>query len=355
MKQRSLIIIAGIIISVFTVSFLVLRTGKKESIGPGNVLGETKEVLVQKMTPTPFPFAEMTIPFLRSRAYDSQLGELIQAYKGQGYTAYTTHFISDGLRINALMAKPHGPQPVSGWPAVVFVHGYIPPKQYDTLGPQYKDYVDYLARNGLVVLKIDLRGHGNSEGEAGGGYFGSDYVVDTLSAYNALSALDGVNARAIGLWGHSMAGNIVLRAAAAKPAIPAVVIWSGAVYTYTDMAAYRIRDASYVPPPSGAPSAGRRRELMEKMGTPSAQSLFWQQVAPTTYLSDLTGAIAVYHAEDDPVVSIDYTRNLKRLLDQTNVVHEIIEYPSGGHNLSGASFAQAMDRTVTFYQTHLPH
>ena len=49
--------------------------------------------------------------------------------------------------------------------------------------------MDYLAQNGFVVFKIDLRGHGDSEGEPGGGYFGADYVTDTLNAHSALETL----------------------------------------------------------------------------------------------------------------------------------------------------------------------
>src|SRR5690606_32073025 len=99
-----------------------------------------------------------------------------------------------------------------------------PPSQYSTV-TQYDDYIDFLARSGFVVFKIDLRGHGDSEGEAGGGYYGSDYIVDTLNAYSALEHADFVNPHAIGLWGHSMAGNVVLRSMVAKPDIPAAVIW----------------------------------------------------------------------------------------------------------------------------------
>src|SRR5690606_8606887 len=105
-----------------------------------------------------------------------------------------------------------------------------------------------LARNGFVVFKIDLRGHAESEGEAGGGYYGSDYVVDTLNARAALASSDFVNPKKIGHWGHSMAGNVTSRALAAMPEIPAVTIWGGAVYTYSDMQKYGIDDNSYRPP-----------------------------------------------------------------------------------------------------------
>jgi uncharacterized protein len=301
----------------------------------------------------PMPFREMTVPHLREREYSSRLGTLEELSANDSYTSYLTNYDSDGFSINALLTRPAGEMPEGGWPAVVFIHGYIPPTLYQTVGPQYTDYVDYLARNGFVVLKIDLRGHGESEGEPGGGYYGADYVVDALNAYAALQQTEYVNPRAIGMWGHSMAGNILMRSLAAKTDIPAIVIWAGAVYTYEDQRKYGIDDNSYRPPMNDARRQQRRRELFEKHGSPSAASPFWKLVAPTNYLNDIRGAIQIHHAVDDTVVNIGYNRDLAALLDKTNIPHELYEYSSGGHNLTGASFNQAMQRTVEFYQKYL--
>ncbi|OGK18133.1 hypothetical protein A2866_06600 [Candidatus Roizmanbacteria bacterium RIFCSPHIGHO2_01_FULL_39_8] len=81
--------------------------------------------------------------------------------------------------------------------------------------------------------------------------------------------------------------------------------------------------------------------------------MFWQQLAPTNFLDDLKGAIQIHHAVNDPVVNIGYSRNLKSLLDKTPVIHELVEYQDGGHNLSGSPFNQAMQKTVDFFHTYL--
>ena len=105
---------------------------------------------------SPLPFIDLTIPFLRERKYQSALASLEKITQNPNYTSYLTSFTSDGLRINGLLTIPIGQKPVAGWSAIVFVHGYIPPKQYVTQ-EKYQDYVDFLARNGFVVFKIDLR------------------------------------------------------------------------------------------------------------------------------------------------------------------------------------------------------
>lgn len=239
------------------------------------------------------------------------------------------------------------PEGVVGWPAVVFVHGYIPPEEYQTL-VNYTSYVDYLARNGLVVFKIDLRGHDESEGETGGAYYSGDYVIDTLNAVTSLKNEDFVDPSRISLWGHSMAGNIVFRSFIAKSDIKKVVIWAGAGYTYTDLQEFRISDNSYRPPPANIERAKKRQQLRDLYGDFNPDSEFWKQVPATNYLEGVDGQIQVHHATNDNVVSIDYSRNLMSILEDTQIPHELFEYPSGGHNLTGNSFTQAMERTVGF-------
>ena len=316
------------------------------------VLENNPVVQVTQPTPTPFLFQEITIPYLRQRTYKSSLGSLVKTYENSNYTAYLTSYDSDGLKVNGLLTQPNGNSSSRGWPAIIFVHGYIPPRQYNTV-QNYYDYVDYLARNGFVVFKIDLRGNGSSEGEAGGAYYSADYVIDVLNAYSALQSSSFVNPDSIGLWGHSMAGNVAMRSFAAKPEIPAVVIWAGAVYSYTDMQEFGINDASYQPPGTSTERARRRMRIRDTYGEPTADHFFWQQMAPTNYLNDLKGAIQIHHAINDPVVNIEYSRNLISLLDKTNVPHELQEYSSGGHNLSGAAFNEAMQKTVEFFKKYL--
>lgn len=305
-----------------------------------------------KAAPTPFPFQELTIPDLRSREYKSALSDLQKVSENLNYTSYLTSYTSDGLKINGLITQPNSEKPSSGFPAIVFVHGYIPPNSYQTL-TRYVDHVDYLARNGFVVFKIDLRGHGDSEGEPGGAYYSNEYIIDVLNAHAALQSSNFINPQKIGLWGHSMAGNVTARALAVKPDIPAVVIWAGAVYTYKDLSQFGIQDASYQPQPSDTERQKKRQRLRELYGDPKDGNPFWEKVAPTNYLSDVKGAIQLHHAVNDDVVNIGYSRNFNSILDKTEIPHEIHEYPSGGHNIIGPSFTEAMQNTVNFFKEYL--
>ena len=162
------------------------------------------------------------------------------------YQQHLVSYLSEGNRIYGLLTIPNTKPPEGGYKAIVFNHGYIPPDSYRTT-ERYTAYVDYLARNGFVVFKIDFRGHGRSEGEPTGSYFSPVYTIDAIAALKSLQTLDFVDTQGIGMWGHSMAGNLVLRAMLIEPDIQAAVIWAGAVYSYDDLVAYGIDDDTFRP------------------------------------------------------------------------------------------------------------
>lgn len=344
-RKHNYLLAIILVIGVGAYTYITTTYPKKSAIF-SNIIPSTNP------TPTPMPFEELTIPYLRQRVYTSTLGSLERYAETSTYTSFLTTYQSDGLSIHGLLTQPKGTQPEIGWPAIVFIHGYIPPTLYKTT-ERYISYVDYLARNGFVVFKIDLRGHGESDGTPGGAYFSSDYIIDTLNAYAALETSGFVNPNKIGLWGHSMAGNITFRTLAVKPSIPVAVIWAGAVYSYIDQQKYGISDQSYRPPSFSTDLQNKRKKLIDTYGQPSAESQFWKLVMPTEYIADMKTAIQIHHAVNDDVVNIGYSRDLNALLNTTSVTHELYEYPNGGHNIEGNSFSTAMERTVEFYSKYL--
>lgn len=348
-KQKTILLVSLAILGLLLAVAVIKSSFPNLVMAPLGIKGDPAQNKDgQTETAEPFPFQELTIPYLKNRTYQSQLNDRQRVGGGPGYTNYLTGYSSDGLKINGLLAVPTGEMPEDGYPAVVFVHGYIPPTTYKT-EQNYNLYVDYLARRGLVVFKIDLRGHDQSEGEAGGSYYSGDYVVDVLNAYSALQNSELVNPDKVGLWGHSMAGNVVLRAMAAYPTIPRVVIWAGAVYSYEDFRTLGISDNSYRPPTQVSERRRQRDELFATYGQFDPNSWFWRQVPATNYLDDIRGEIQIHHAVDDGVVSIEYSRGLAEALAKTTIPHQLFEYASGGHNLTGSAFSQAMQRSSEFY------
>ena len=132
------------------------------------------------------------------------------------------------------MTVPAGPKPATGWPAIIFNHGFIPPAQYRTT-ERYVAYVDAIARSGYIVFKSDYRGHGSSEGPPEGGYGTPGYTDDVLNALASVKAYKDTDPNRIGIWGHSMGGQLTLRAMVVSKDIKAGVIWGGVVAPYPDI------------------------------------------------------------------------------------------------------------------------
>jgi hypothetical protein len=97
-------------------------------------------------TPTPTPLHSLAIEYMRRQTYPgSEITIEENLEPGSNYDRYIASYLSDGLRIYAFLTVPQGQKPDSGWPVVIFNHGYIPPEQYRTT-ERYVAYVDAFAR-----------------------------------------------------------------------------------------------------------------------------------------------------------------------------------------------------------------
>ncbi|HSM71271.1 MAG TPA: alpha/beta fold hydrolase, partial [Anaerolineales bacterium] len=208
-------------------------------------------------TPTPHP---MSIQALRDGDHPgSDIVIVNELDRGANYRRFYAYYLSEGLKIYALLTVPDGEPPEGGFPAIVFNHGYIPPDVYKTT-ERYIAYVDQIARAGYIVFRIDYRGHDNSEGEPRSAYSDPGYAVDVLNAVASLKKYPLANPDKIGMWGHSMGGYLTLRSMVVSPDIKAGVIWAGVVGSYPDMINYwRRNNSSFTPPPTSSVSRGWRQ------------------------------------------------------------------------------------------------
>jgi dipeptidyl aminopeptidase/acylaminoacyl peptidase len=301
---------------------------------------------------------EITIDYLRDlEITGSEITFEEQLPNGANYYQHLVSYISEGNKIFGLLTIPFPEPPEGGYKAIVFNHGYIPPAAYRTT-ERYAAYVDHLASNGFVVFKIDYRGHGHSQGEPSGTYFSPAYTIDAIAALKSLQTMDIVDPQGIGMWGHSMAGNLVLRAMLIEPDIKAGVIWAGAVYSYDDFAEYGITDNTYRPPATPqteqTPDPRRgTRAIFETYGRPDTQVDYWKAVSLTENIQFLNSPLQIHHAQDDTVVTIGYSHDLAAVLQENGKQYDLFSYEGGGHNLISPYFNQAIQRTVNFFRDNL--
>jgi len=269
---------------------------------------------------------------------------------GVNYNRYYVSYLSEGLKIYALMTVPMGEKPATGWPVIIFNHGFIPPDVYVST-ERYVAYVDLIARNGYIVFRSDYRGHGNSEGEANGAYSNPDYTVDVLNALATMKRYPDADPDRIGMWGHSMGGYITLRSMVISKDIKASVIWGGVVASYPDLLTRWRRgpNASITPTPS---PRSWRLSLIQQYGSPEENPAFWNSISANSYLSDISGPLQLHHGTADEEVPLEFSELLfYQMLDAQKYV-ELYKYDGDNHNISN-NFSTAMQRSIEFFDKYV--
>jgi uncharacterized protein len=316
------------------------------TIEPTRLPTETPTV-TPTATPVPNP---MSIEAMRAGEYPGSDIVIVQELAvGSNYRRYYAYYLSQGLKIYALLTVPNGEKPAGGWPAIVFNHGYIPPQVYVTT-ERYIAYVDRLAKAGYIVFRIDYRGHDRSEGVASGAYSSPGYTVDVLNAVSSLQRFPDVNPDKIGMWGHSMGGYLTLRSMVISREIKAGVIWGGVVGSYADML-YNWRRSGVTASPDSS-RGGWRLGWINQYGTPDENLEFWNSVSANAYLKDLSGPIQLQHSVTDEDVPVEFSQTLEKQIQAVGGTVELYTYEGDDHDIT-RNFTRAMDRTVAFFDTYL--
>lgn len=301
---------------------------------------------------TPASTNPLSIDYLRSRKYqgsDIKIEETLNP--GSNYNRYIVSFVSDGLKEFAYMTVPKTQKPGSGFPVIIFNHGYQVPELYTPDG-NYIAYMDALAKSGYIVFKPDYRGNGKSEGAPGSTYFSANYIIDDLNAIASIKKYPDANPNKIGVWGHSMGGSISLKVTEIAD-IKATVIWGGVVGSYTDIIYNWQNKVSYKPDREDLYLRNLTlAELLAANGTPSQNPGFWNSIDPTFQLKYIKTPVQLHVGLSDNQVPPEFSKSLYKKLADSGKNVEYFEYPGANHDIN-QSFSLAMKRTVDFYDKYL--
>ncbi|QQG42088.1 MAG: alpha/beta hydrolase [Candidatus Woesebacteria bacterium] len=341
--------VAGIIVAILIIliGWISIKNGTIKNIN--SVIPNIQTQLSDYVIPS----EPLSIKFMRAQNYpgsDIKIEETLAP--GSNYSRHIVSYYSDGLKEFALMTIPQSPKPQNGFPVIIFNHGYIIPEKYTPDG-NYISYVDALSKAGYIVFKPDYRGNGKSEGIPGSSYFSPNYAIDVLNAIGSVKKFVAADPGRVGIWGHSMGANIVIRVSEISPEIKATVIWGGVVGSYSDILYNWQNRVTYKP---NAEDLYLRnlgsQDLLSKNGTPSQNSAFWNSIDPTTNLNFIKAPIQIHVGLADPQVPPDFSKNLfNKLSDQKKLV-EYFEYSGANHDIN-QSFGLAMQRTIEFFDRYL--
>src|SRR6266540_5238173 len=109
------------------------ETSDPASLPRSPISGFSSDVALHVLSPTSAASTSLALEInaMRARQYPGS-DILIESAldPGVNYSRYYVSYLSEGLKIYALMTVPSGQKPATGWPVIIFNHGFIPPDVY---------------------------------------------------------------------------------------------------------------------------------------------------------------------------------------------------------------------------------
>ncbi|EOZ98614.1 hypothetical protein A33Q_1268 [Indibacter alkaliphilus LW1] len=161
-----------------------------------------------------------------------------------------------GINLSGTLTIPHGDGP---FPALILVSGSGPQDRNSSIFDHEPFWVlaDFFSSNGVLVLRYDERGVGESEGDFSAAT-SEDFKNDAQHAISFLRTLDIVDPDKIGMLGHSEGGMIawMMAAEAQESPLDFVISLAGPVIAIPELMAKQTEDISR--------STGNPKELVER-------------------------------------------------------------------------------------------
>lgn len=305
---------------VLTVNLWSWRSKHINEVSPSKVANESsmKEIVGSRF-----------IMDLRDREYRGGKIEIEETLTSQnGYTGYIFSYPSDGLKIYGRMNIPEGNGP---FPVIILNHGYFNQSSFSP-GDGTQTMADILVRNGYLTLAPDYRGFGKSENDVDGSRgHNPNYAIDVLNLLASVPNFQKADNKRIGMWGHSMGGEVSLRTVEATDKIKAVVLWAP---TSTN-------------PSENSSFYGRNRRVTPSSGRDDGA------VSSENDLGFITAPISLHQGLSDTEVDPEWSKRLNEVLESEGKTVEYFEYPGQDHNFRNLGWDVVSKRTVDFFDKYL--
>jgi uncharacterized protein len=319
-------------------------------IMPEKIAKSSKPTVTPLPTMNPSPLAITT---MREKSYPGSAITISQTLSsGTNYSRYVVSYKSDGFTIYGLLTVPIGKKPAKGWPVILFNHGYIPPASYST-SSSYAVMIDPLAASGYIVFAPDYRGNDDSQGKPTQPYITPDYVTDSMNALSSIKKYKDANPNNIGVFGHSMGGNIALHELVMTHDFKAAELMAGVVGNETDLLSWwHNRIAAHSIVGNDLDTSYVVEQMIKDHATPATNPTYWNAIDPTKFVSDITTPVQIQVGNADTEVPPEFSSTLDTSLQKAQKIVDYHIYPGADHNLSPDT-SSAMAETIRFFNKYL--
>jgi len=322
-------------------------------------------------TPTPTPIKYplsldpnvLSIDALRARPYGGSGIKITKTVAtNEAYKQVLIEYSSDGLKITGTMNIPRGLGP---FPVVILDHGYFKPSEYKT-GDGSSRAADAFARHGYLTIAPDYRCYAGSQCGSNPFYIG--YAIDVLNLIAQVSTVPDADVTRIGIWGHSMGGEITLRVLAINDDLKVAALY-GAL-TGDDQVHYCWLIGCRTPTVPTAPTREAQLQLqrveidpdfLQSIPAPVASNdnglgklhdIFLKSSA-SHRLANITAPVIIHHGEADDIVPIEWSVDLANSLTALGKTAQLYTYPGETHVFAGWGWQLFMTRTLSFFDEYL--
>ena len=234
-------------------------------------------------------------------------------------------FDSNGLKIFGVIHRPKGSSNELR-PAVVIYHGFVGSK--DQPHRIFVTLAERLAQAGIVSLRIDLPGRGDSEGES------IDITVegDMQAAQKALDVLvaqPGVDPHRLGLVGLSWGGALAASLAGHDDRVTSVVLWSSAPDDLDWKPTFETIDG---------------RDAQDVWGNLVGRQFYdgLHQIKPIHDITTARGPVLIIRGAADEVVSAEAVERAVQVLRSAGIEHETFEISGADHAFMHSSWEREL-------------
>jgi uncharacterized protein len=251
---------------------------------------------------------------------------------------------NEGQKIFGILHTPlHRP---SECPAVLICHGLAGHKT-----GKYRIYVklaQQLAREGIVSLRIDFRGSGDSEGDFSQVTLKSE-VSDALIAIEYLKRLSCINPQRIGLFGRSVGGSVALMAAN-QASVASLGLWAPLFDGHQWVAKWNYLHSPEV-------TEEQRMNMMRVNGQVPSDEFFHQlfEMNMQKFLKPLEQLPLLHiHGERDEVVTPEHAKRFEKARQNAEGHTQFIRFPESDHDFSHFSEQKAaLEQTCNWFASTL--
>lgn len=269
---------------------------------------------------------------MRTRIYGAGTIQMLGQFSDEGeFARYKFRYPSDGISIYGYVNIPKGTGP---FPVIVVLHGNYNTDNYDLM-PYTTYYADRMARHGYVVFHPNFRNYGESS--EGDDRYRTGQTTDLLNLLSMIrlqggksGALSTLDVRKIGLWAHSMGGEVALRTLTITDQFTAAVL-------YAPMSGDLLKVAEFI-------------DSKEELDTPPEMI---PAISINASYGQINTPINLYHGTGDRIVPVAWSRETCDTLTALGKNINCTFYDGAGHTFDGSYDSAFEESYFSFFDTYL--